>query len=450
MTIHQTIIRAAASATEQRYLDLYAAVADQLPGASSEEVRSWRGAALDAFGETGFPHRRQEEWKYTDLRSLMPEVLPLAGLDPIEAAAKVSNIDLGAVIGPALANLDVYRAVFVNGRYRDDLSSVIDISGVRFMSLHEALRDHDTAKQSIAHLMDLEGDAVSALSSAFATDGAMIDIAAGVKLDRPLHLIFIGNADAAHSIALQNTVRLGDGASATLIETHTHNTVDHVFAASRIVLGKVARLRHARANLGDGAAKHLSTISTTLDQRAEYDPLQLTISGGVTRAQSHICFNGEGGRCHYTGAMMQRGTSHCDFTLVVDHAAVGCESRELVKVVLDGRSRGVFQAKVLVRQHAQKTDGKQMSNALLLSDDAEFDAKPELEIYADDVTCGHGATAAQLDDDMLFYLRARGLPENEARALLIQAFVGETLDKIEHEPLRAALQEKVDSWLVGS
>jgi Fe-S cluster assembly protein SufD len=148
--------------------------------------------------------------------------------------------------------------------------------------------------------------------------------------------------------------------------------------------------------------------------------------------------------------MLLRAHSHADFTLVVDHDAPGCESRELVKAVLDGRSRGVFQGKVIVERGAQKTDGKQMANALLLSDDAEFDSKPELEIFADDVVCGHGSTAGQLDDDMLFYLRARGIPEAEARSLLIAAFVGEALDRIENEALRAALEEKVARWLAGN
>jgi Fe-S cluster assembly protein SufD len=145
--------------------------------------------------------------------------------------------------------------------------------------------------------------------------------------------------------------------------------------------------------------------------------------------------------------MMLRGQSHGDFTLVVDHAAPACESRELVKAVLDGRSRGVFQGKVIVQRGAQQTDGKQMANALLLSDEAEFDSKPELEIYADDVACGHGATAGQLDDELMFYLRARGIPEPQAKALLISAFIGEALSKIENEALREALQEKVDAWL---
>jgi Fe-S cluster assembly protein SufD len=233
-----------------------------------------------------------------------------------------------------------------------------------------------------------------------------------------------------------------------LIETHVAAGDAQAISLTRLALGARASAKHARVNSGAGA-RHLSSIVATLDEGSQYDPLQMTVDGALTRAQANIRFEGASARCHYTGAMMLRGQAHADFTLVVDHAAVGCESRELVKAVLDGRSRGVFQGKVIVERGAQKTDGKQMANALLLSDDAEFDSKPELEIYADDVVCGHGATAGQLDEDMLFYLRARGIPETEARALLIAAFVGEALDKIEDEALRDALREKVDAWLVA-
>ncbi len=173
----------------------------------------------------------------------------------------------------------------------------------------------------------------------------------------------------------------------------------------------------------------------------------MTVDGALTRAQSFIHFTGDEARCHYAGAMMLRGPAHGDCTLVMDHAAEACESRELVKAVLDGRGHGVFQGKVIVQRGAQKTDGKQMANALLLSDEAEFDSKPELEIYADDVVCGHGATAGQLDEDLVFYLRARGIPEPEARALAHRVVRRRGLDKIDNEALRDACRRR---WTLGS
>jgi Fe-S cluster assembly protein SufD len=442
MNVHQTLVRPAASPAEQRFLDLYEDVAGRLPGAQNPDVRAWREGAMEAFALRGLPHRRVEEWKYTDLRVLMPEVYPLAGLAPQSAA----GIDLDAAVGADLANLDAYRAVFVNGMFRADLSNAADVPGLLFNSFRAAIGSQ-CASMVLEKVEPRSGDIVSALAAAFATDGALAVIEDGVALAKPLHLIFIVTGDSPVAVGLQNVLKLGKGAEATLIETHCALLPSQCFAVTRIEAEESARLSHVRVNIGNG--KHLSSVVAELGAKAQYDPVQVMLGGALTRAQSFIRFAGGGARCHYTGASMLRGSEHGDMTLVVDHDAVGCESRELAKAVLDGRAHGVFQAKVVVRRGAQKTDGKQMSNALLLSNDAEFDSKPELEIYADDVVCGHGATAGQLDEDLMFYLRARGLPEAEARALLIVAFIGEALDKIEDETLRDALRAKTEDWLAA-
>jgi Fe-S cluster assembly protein SufD len=439
MTIHPTKIRPALTPAEQRYLDLYASVADRLPGSRHARVREGREKALDHFAMLGLPHRRIEEWKYTDLRALMPEVHPLAGL----LQAVEADVSIEASIGKALAQLDAYRAVFVDGLFRPDLSTVQDAPGVTFEPLRAGLEEDAGPGHALTH--QAGRDAIEALASAFATDGAILSVAPKTKLEKPLHLIFIaGEGSAPKLAATQSAIVVGDGAEAELIETHAVAGGSQAFAFIRLSVGRDARLSHVRVNLG---AKQLSSASVVLDERAHYAPVQLTVDGGLTRAQMRILFKGPNASCHYAGGMMLRGNAHADFTLVVDHAAEACESRELVKAVLDGHSRGIFQGKVIVQRGAQRTDGKQMANALLLSNDAEFDSKPELEIFADDVACGHGSTAGQIDEDLMFYLLARGIPEVEARALLIAAFVGEALDKIGNEALRSALQEKVDAWL---
>ncbi len=444
MTIHPTTIRPALTPAEQRYLDLYAGVADRLPGARHVRVRAWREAALNLFASLGLPHRRVEEWKYTDLRALMPEVHPLAGILPAVAA----DISLETTIGEALAHLDAYRAVFVDGLFRPDLSTVQDAPGVTFEPLRAGLEEDSGPGHALAHQAEGERDVICALASAFATDGAILSIPPKTRLEKPIHLIFIASEGVAPKLAAtQSAIVVGDGAEVSLVETHVAAGDSQVFAFTRLAVGRDARLSHVRVNAG---AKQLSSTSVVLGERTHYAPVQMTVDGALTRAQMRIAFKGPQARCHYAGAMMLRGNAHADFTLVVDHAAEACESRELVKAVVDGRSRGVFQGKVIVQRGAQKTDGKQMANALLLSNDAEFDSKPELEIFADDVACGHGSTAGQIDEDLMFYLRARGIPEAEARALLIAAFVGEALDKIENEALRSALQEKVDAWLAAS
>ncbi len=440
MTIHPTKIRPAPTAAEQRYLDLYASVADRLPGARHAGLREARDVALDLFVSLGVPHRRVEEWKYTDLRTLMPEVHPLAGLTPALAV----DVSVEAAIGKALAHLDAYRAVFVDGLFRPDLSSVQDAPGIMFQPRRAALEENSCA--ALARQAEAGRDAIAALAAAFATDGALLSVAPKTRLEKPIHLIFIVNEGAPKLAVTKNTVAIGEGADVQLVETHAALGESQALAYTRLCAGRDARLSHVRVT---GGAKQLASASVLLEERTHYEPLQMTVDGRLTRAQMHIRFNGPQARCHYAGAMMLRGQAHADFTLVVDHAAEACESRELVRAVLDGRSRGVFQGKVIVQRGARKTDGKQMANALLLSNEAEFDSKPQLEIFADDVACGHGSTAGQIDEDLMFYLRARGIPEPEARALLIAAFVGEALDKIGNEGLRAALQEKVDAWLGG-
>jgi Fe-S cluster assembly protein SufD len=442
MTIHPTTIRPALTPAEQRYLDLYASVADRLPGARHARIRKAREAALDLFAQLGLPHRRVEEWKYTDLRALMPEVHSLSGLLPAVAA----DVSVEAAIGKALAHLDAYRAVFVDGLFRPDLSTVQDAPGVTFEPLRAALEED--SGQAPAHQTEAGRDVIAALATAFATDGAILSVAPKTRLEKPIHLIFIAGEGSAPKLAVtQSAIVIGDGAEASLIETHAVAGNSQALAFAGLTVGRDARLSHVRVNTG---AKQLASAFVTLGERAHYEPLQMTVDGVLTRAEMRIRFNGPEARCHYAGAMLLRGATHADFTLVVDHAAEACESRELVKAVLDGRAHGVFQGKVIVQRRAQKTDGKQMANALLLSDEAEFDSKPELEIFADDVACGHGSTAGQINEDLMFYLRARGLPEVEARALLIAAFVGEALDNIANEELRAALREKVDAWLGGN
>lgn len=441
MTIHPTTIRAALTPHEQRFLDLYDSSSDRLPGARRPEVRAWREAALERFAGLGLPHRRVEEWKYTDLRVLMPEVQPLAGLLPAVAA----DVSVEAAAGKALADLDAYRAVFVDGMFRADLSTLDEAAGVTFKPLRASLEDDAGAAGVMAQFPPVERDVIAALATAFATDGAILSIPPKARLEKPIHLIFVAGENAKLA-ATQSAIAIGEGAEVTLIETHAAAAGAQTLSCMRLAVGADAHVSHIRLNEG---AKQLSSALVALGERAHYEPVQITPDGVLTRAQMRILFSGAHARCHYAGAMMLRGHSHADFTLVVDHAAEACESRELVKAVVDGRSRGVFQGKVIVERGAQKTDGKQMSNALLLSDEAEFDSKPELEIFADDVVCGHGSTAGQLDDDLMFYLRARGIPEAEAKALLIAAFIGEALDKIENEALRSALQEKADAWLAN-
>jgi Fe-S cluster assembly protein SufD len=232
-----------------------------------------------------------------------------------------------------------------------------------------------------------------------------------------------------------------------LVESHEGNAEYQVNAAVELKVGDGAHVDHVKIT-GDGAgALHVSSLLAEIGARARFNEFLFTTGGAVVRNQLFVRFAGEGTIASIGGATLLRNRQHADTTLLADHAVAGCTSRELFKSVLEDQSRGIFQGKIVVRPHAQKTDAKMATHALLLSEGAEADNKPELEIFADDVQCGHGATSGRLDDELLFYLRARGIPEKQAQALLVQAFVGEAVEGIEHAGLRDALMDHVVAWL---
>jgi Fe-S cluster assembly protein SufD len=216
---------------------------------------------------------------------------------------------------------------------------------------------------------------------------------------------------------------------------------------TQLVVGADTEVTHLTFVAANEGSLHLGKRLVTLGRGATYKPFVMTIGDGLVRNELALTFSGEHGELDFGGAFLAARHGHADTTLVIDHAVPHCKSRELVKGVLDDAARGIFQGKVIVRPGAQKTDGKQMAQALMLSPDAEFDSKPELEIFADDVVCGHGSTSAELDDDLVFYCRSRGIPLDEARALLVESFIGEAIDKIEHEGLRDAFMDLARRWL---
>ena len=415
----------------------FAARSGELPGHGP--VAAARVAAMAAFERAGLPHRRVEAWKYTDLRAVLKEFAPIAG----SAQAAVSAAELEAALG-VFARLDAERMVFVNGRYRAELSTAAP--QVNLFTLGEVLN-------SGGSLAALSADeAMVALNGALATDGAVIDLADDVKLSKPVLIVAVAAGPSAQLTGLRHAVKLGVGAAATVIEVHVSLSGAEASQSNsvlEIAVGDGAALTHMLVGLEGLSATHIETIIATLGARATLKSFQLTASTGLARNQMFTRFAGEGAKLDISGLMLAGGREHIDTTLVIDHAVPNCESRELFKAVLDNTARAVFQGKVIVRPHAQKTDGKQMAKALMLSEACEFDSKPELEIYADDVVCGHGATVAEIDPAMMFYLRSRGIPKDQARAMLIESFVGEALEKIDNESLRDVLSEIARGWLAA-
>ncbi len=414
----------------------------KLPGGRA--VSALRRQAMAVFREHGLPHRRVEEWKYTDLRARLKTPLQTRVVDDTNVSAKELNAALGA-----LATLDAHRIVLINGHYRRELSKHDTIADADVRPLSNALRVMpDEAATRMLRGAGPESESVVALNTAFASDGAVISVAG--RLTKPIFIIHAEAGQKPGHTVMRSTIGVLPGSEATIVEVFVTLAGAHagcVNSATEIGLGKGAKVSHLKVTVGAGT--HISSCAPTLEAAAEYRLFHYTASSELVRNQVFPLFTGEGAKLDISGAMLARAKEHCDTTLVIDHAVPGCESRELFKTVLDDTARSVFQGKVIVRPDAQQTDGKQMANALMLSERAEFDSKPELEIYADDVVCGHGATVADIDKNLMFYLLSRGIPRDEARAMLIESFIGEALDKVQDEALRAALGEMATGWLAG-
>jgi Fe-S cluster assembly protein SufD len=402
------------------FVSRYEGLHDRMPGDAVV-----REAGAEMFRARGLPGPREEAWRYTSLRAFAETSF----------SAAVTPLGDGEEFTARLPTINAPRLVFVGGRFRDDLSVAPEQVSVRV----GAPAYHDLAQPAREQLV--------ALNTMMAEDGADIRVPAG-RDGGTLLLVSLGADPSARPVAFhpRHAVRLEAGARLTLIEiargsgTYLHNPV------LEIALDEGAVLTHLRLQDEALTAFHLSTLYARVAARATYDSFTLALGARLSRIEVHAHLAGPGATAHLNAAQLLAGTQHGDITSVVRHDAPGGASRQTVKNVLGGRARGVFQGRIEVARGAQKTDGYQMNQALLLSPEAEVNSKPELEIFADDVKCSHGATVGELDAEQFFYLRSRGIPEAEARAMLVRAFLAEALDPVTHEAGRAMLEAAVATW----
>jgi Fe-S cluster assembly protein SufD len=413
-----TLLAAAAEA----FLSRYDGFRVRLPGPADV-----RADAAEMFRARGLPTVREEAWRYTNLR-------PLAEVRFGEA---LTSVGAEEQLLARLPRLDGPRIVCVDGRYRADLSSLP--RGVAVESFSK--------RPDFGSVARPDRDRLVALNTMLAEDGVWITVPAGFDAG-VVQLASLGDASPARPIAFhpRHTVRLSRGARMTLVEVacgqgvYLHNPVMTVQVAED------ATLTHVRLQNEAPKAFQLSTVYAVVAERGTYDSFTLNLGARLCRSEIHARLTGPGGMTHLNGAQLLGGAQHGDITTVVSHDAPCCGSRQTVKNVLDGRARGVFQGRIEVARAAQKTDGYQMNQALLLSPDAEIDSKPQLEIFADDVKCSHGATVGELDAAQLFYLRSRGVPEQEARTMLVRAFLTEALDAVADERVRDMLDTELSAW----
>ena len=403
----------------QAFLQRYDAEKDRLPGDAAV-----RAEAASLVRKNGLPGAREEAWRFTNLR-LVEE----ADFAAPPAQPRVT---------PLLARLpaiDAPRLVFADGRFRPVFSAMPPNVGVR------------TGAPAFDALARPADEKLVALNTMLSEDGADITVADGTDAGTLL-LVSLGTGAEGRPVAFhpRHAIRLGRRASLTLIEISLGDGAYLNNPVLSVNVAEDATLVHLRLQEESAAAFHLSTLYADVAARGTYDSFLLTLGGRLVRTEVHARLAGERAIAHLNAAQLLGGRQHADFTTVVRHDAPATLSRQTVKNVLTARSRGVFQGKIEVARVAQKTDGYQMNQALLLSPDAEVDSKPQLEIYADDVKCSHGATVGELDAEQLFYLRSRGIAEADARSMLVRAFLAEALDPITHDAGRSAMEAAIERW----
>ena len=411
---------------------------------SDDPITELRDDAFGAMREVGLPHRRVEEYKYTDLKAAIRSVPDIVARPDLEAARK-ALADAGT-----WGTLERHRLVFVDGYYFSELSDA-DVSGVSVKGVADALAGGAEAAARIGKIAPPTPDPVLDLNTAFMVDGVFIDIASSFQGGKPIEIVFasVSETPAAHYV--RSTITVAEGAKATLLETHVgrNGIADQSNIVFEADIADAAELTWIKVQQSGDSAIHLGSTLSVLGAGSTFDHFIFTVGSNLSRSQSFLKFSGEGSAANLRGVSMLRDDNHADVTLVVDHAVPECVSQERFKSVIDDKAKGVFQGKIIVQPDAQKTDGQMMTQTLLLSDDAQVANKPELEIFADDVQCAHGATTGQIDEDLLFYLMARGIPEEQARTLLVLAFIGETIEEIGDDSLIEPLEALSRTWLLG-
>ena len=395
-----------------------------------------REDAFACFDRLGFPTTRLEEWRFTNVASLAATPFVTAPAPAVYSRAALDALRLPRLGGPEL--------VFVNGAFVPQLSNVEGLpAGVRARSLAEVLTiDPQTVAPCLGRLARIESQAFTALNTAFLRDGAVIDVPAGVVVGAPIHLLFVTTGAEAPVLSQPRVLVLaGEHSQVRVVESHAgdgdgvylSNAVTEISAADQAVVDHYAVVRES------GAAFRMGRVHAALGRASNFSSHAITLGGAIVRNETSVTLGGEGGECTLNGLYLTNERQLVDNQTTIDHAEPHCNSHELYKGILAGRSRAVFNGKIIVRLDAQKTDAKQSNKALLLSEDAQITTKPQLEIFADDVKCTHGATIGQLDADALFYLRSRGLSEARSRQILIHAFAADLLGCIKVDAIRNRL-----------
>lgn len=426
--------------TKAWYLSNFDFFESKLNGSAALPFHEKRRAAISKFAELGFPTTRNEEWKYTNVATLASNKFKLASETPALTQKDIAPFLFGAMEQSLL--------VFVNGRFMPKLSRVLaQNQNIVIDNLASVLRNgSETSVRHLANYAAFEQEAFIALNTAFAHDGVFIHVPSGVEVEAPIHMLYLSDGNAASFAAHpRNLILVGKNSQARLIESY-HSLNESAYfnnIVSEIVLEENAHLEHVRIQNESRNAYHIAAREVQQSKHSVYTSISVDLGGGLVRNNFNLRLAAENCEGNLFGFYMASGTQLIDNHTLIDHIKPHCQSNEHYKGILADKAQGVFNGKVMVHQDAQKTNAYQSNQCLLLSDEANINSKPQLEIFADDVKCSHGATIGQLDEEQLFYLRARGIGLEEANAMLRYAFASEILQRIDMPEVAEKLDEMV-------
>jgi len=420
------------------YRDIFGRFENRLNGDSGTSVHDIRRKAIDTFTGEGYPTTRDEEWKYTNIKPITEiDFIPAEGIGETKSLQRwLQKYDF--------EGLNCCHLTVVNGHFAGELSNLNELgNGIKVMSIREALKNNDPViEKYLSRYAGDQGDSFTALNTAFLWDGVFMYVPDNQVLEKPVSITYIGQPDNTPLLNMPRSLFvLGRNSQAKVIETYGGEGAQPYFTntVSEVILSDNAGFDHLKLQVESEKAYHVSTIQVDQQKNSRYTSFAFSFGGHLVRNNINLVMNGEGIDSILNGLYVGTGEQHIDNHTSIDHANPNCHSEELYKGVLDDQAHGVFSGKIFVRPDAQKTNAIQSNNCILLSDSAAIDTKPQLEIFADDVRCTHGATVGQLNEDAYFYMRSRGIDKAKARQLLIYAFASDVIDRLDSDPIREKL-----------
>ena len=427
----------------ESYLESFSEFEKRAAGHDQHWLKALRQEAFARFCQVGFPTTHDEDWRFTNTAPIRQTPFRLAS-DGRVSRDEIESLGLTAA---------ACRLVFVDGRFVRELSSTDKLPrGVRVSNLAKEIAENPAELEvHLARYVNINRDAFSALNTAFLEDGAYVHVSRGVIVEEPIHFLFISSGGEAPGMSHPRNLFVADEESqVALVEEYVsvHGGASLCNTITELVAKEGAIVSHYLIEREHTDAFNVSTLRIELERSANVASHSVLLGGGLVRNNVHPVLAGDGAECLINGLFVGNGNQHLDNYMLVEHASPHCASRQFYNGILDGHAHGVFHGRIIVHKDAQKTDAKQTNHNLLLSDDAQIDTKPQLEIYADDVKCTHGATIGQIEEGALFYLRSRGIDETSARKLLLLAFASECLERMQQEPVRNHVKGLINQSLL--